>query len=225
MLTDTKKALVCLAVFCQATTGSAWATSTPTSQPGGAFENHSLDGWAERSFEGNTHYELIREGNLNVLKGHTQGAASILYREEVIDLEDTPIIHWSWKVDRTYADIDEQSRSGDDFPARLYVVAQTGFLPWETVAINYVWASAAAIGDIWTNPYTEKAKMVAIQSGDMDVGSWTRHSRNVADDFRQLFGEEVRKLSGYAVMVDGDNTQMEANAWFGQISFAATSQP
>lgn len=184
-----------------------------------AFSTGSLDGWKERSFAGNTDYRIVRKRGVNVLKGHTQSQASILYREEKINLISTPIVNWSWKVDRTYSDIDEKSTQGDDFPARLYVVAKTGFLPWETLAINYVWASQAARGDAWRNPYTDKAVMIAIESGNDRVGEWTVHSRNVAQDFKDHFGIQIEELSGYAVMVDGDNAQREATGWFGKIAF------
>jgi len=195
------------------------AMSVTASKATGSFAAKSLDAWSERSFNGNTDYQLIEDNGLRVLKGHTQGKASILYREQMIDLTRNPMIHWSWKVDRTYMNIDEQAREGDDFPARLYVVAQVGFLPWETLAINYVWASQTAEGESWTNPHTSKAKMIAVQSGNTHVGSWTVQSRNVAEDFKTHFGMDIKKLSGFAVMVDGDNGGREATAWFGEIAF------
>lgn len=190
------------------------------STPAGPFARHSLEDWTERSFDGNTQYELVDERGVRVLKGHTEGQASILFHKSEIDLRSNPIMHWSWKVDRTYLDIDEKSRDGDDFPARLYVVAKTGFLPWETVAINYVWASTIPVGESWINPFTQKAIMVAVQSGDSHVGTWVSHSRDVAADFKQLFNIDIDKLTGYAVMVDGDNANKEATAWFGEIKFS-----
>ncbi|MFK7860112.1 MAG: DUF3047 domain-containing protein [Granulosicoccus sp.] len=203
----------------QTQAATALVSDTPISE----FPDTTLENWSERSFDGNTHYELIEVEGFRVLMAHTQKQASILYREETIDLKKTPVINWAWKVDRTYMHIDEQTRAGDDFPARLYVVAQVGFLPWETLAINYVWASAVAVGETWFNPFSDKAKMVAIQSGDTHVGKWTRHSRNVAMDFKTLFNQELQEIKGYAVMVDGDNAQLEATAWFGEITFNARS--
>ncbi|MFK7856944.1 MAG: DUF3047 domain-containing protein [Granulosicoccus sp.] len=194
--------------------------STTVSQASGPFAIDSLADWSERSFKGKTDYQLVDDAGVQVLKGHTQGNASILYREQAVDLLKNPVINWSWKIDRTYRDIDEQAPEGDDFPARLYVVAQIGFLPWETVAINYVWASESAKGDSWTNPYTEKAKMIAVQSGDSHAGSWTHQSRNVAEDFQTYFDLDIKELSGFAVMVDGDNGMREATAWFGEIGFS-----
>lgn len=194
-------------------------------KPSGDFATESLAGWEERSFEGNTDYELITDSGVRVLKGHTQGAASILYREQSIDLHKTPIVEWSWKTDRTYQGIDERERSGDDFTARLYVVAQTGFLPWESLAINYIWSSSAPIDDSWANPYTNKARMVVVQSGDSLVGSWTHQRRNVFEDFKRLFNQEIDKIDGYAVMVDGDNTGSEAITLFGEIKFNNNRDP
>lgn len=144
-----------------------------------------------------------------------------LYKEQNVDLKNTPVIEWSWKVDRTYEGIDEQSRNGDDFPARLYVVARTGFLPWDTLAINYVWSADAPLGDSWANPFTSKAQMVVVQTGNQHVGDWVRQQRNVAEDFQTYFNTSITDLSGYAVMVDGDNANREASAWFGQIHFSA----
>lgn len=191
------------------------------SGPVGDFATSDLNGWDERSFKGNTDYQLEEDNGVRVLRGETRGQASILYREQKVDLESTPIVEWSWKVNGTYPGIDERSRNGDDFPARLYVVAKTGFLPWDTVALNYVWSSQSPLGEAWPNPFTDKAHMVVVQTGEEHVGDWVGQRRNVAEDFRQYFDIDVSKLSGYAVMVDGDNAQRDGTAWFGEIRFSA----
>lgn len=200
--------------------GLAGSAHSDTHTPPGVFSNGSLDGWSERSFEGNSVYELVDDNGVKVLKGYTDKQASIFYREQSVDLARTPVINWSWKVDRIFKDINEKERSGDDFPARLYVVAKTGLLPWDTLAINYVWSSQLPIDDSWPNPFTDKAQMVVIQTGDTDVGKWTTHSRNVAEDFKSLFNKDIDEINGFAVMVDGDNARKEATAWFGEISFS-----
>ena len=198
---------------------SSHASAVISNQPSGAFSTNALDGWAENSFAGNTDYELVDDGEISVLRGHTQGEASVLYREADIDLTKTPIINWSWKIDHIYNDINEHTKEGDDFPARLYVVVKTGFLPWETLAINYVWASHTPVGVSWYNPFTDKAIMVAVQSGDENAGKWSVHSRNVIEDFKTLFDLDTTEINGYAVMVDGDNSSKDGTAWFGEIDF------
>ena len=185
------------------------------------FPESSLSRWQERSFDGDTDYRLVEEDGVSVLRGRTDGAASILYRERRIDLERTPVLEWSWKVDRVYTAIEERTRGGDDFPARLYVVVRTGLFPWQTLAINYVWAAEAAPGESWPNPFTDKAVMIAVRSGADEVGRWVRERRDVAADFRAAFGERVTAIDGYAVMVDGDNGDRAATAWFGDLGFVA----
>ncbi len=187
----------------------------------GNFPDADLHTWSEKSFSGNTDYKIVDSDGLRVLQASTEGQASVLYKEESIDLASTPWLDWSWRIDRTYPEIDEQTRDGDDFPARLYVVAQIGFLPWESVAINYVWASNVPTGTVWPNPHTDKAVMIAVQSGDSHVGEWIHQRRNVAEDFANAFDIPIETLNGYAVMVDGDNSNQEATAWFGNIGFAA----
>jgi len=207
------------ALLLTASINLAHAQSAIPHEKVGPFADDTLEGWEERSFVGNTDYQLVDDNGTQVLQGHTQKQASILYREQTIDVTKTPVVSWSWKIDRTFGDINELTKAGDDFPARLYVVVRTGFLPWESLAINYVWSSNQPIDQVWTNPFTDKAKMIAVQTGDEQVGQWVRQSRNVAQDFKDLYDLDVTEIDGFAVMVDGDNSGSEAVSLFGQISF------
>lgn len=177
-----------------------------------------LRNWKERSFKGNTDYAHDGTG----IRGETQGAASVLYREESVDVSKTPILKWRWKISNTYGlEHDEQSKSGDDYPARLYVVVKTGFLPWQTLALNYVWSSNQPVDSSWKNAYTDKAMMIVVDSGDEKANLWQSHQRDVVADFREFYGVDVDELDGYAIMVDGDNTGKSATAWFDGIEFVA----
>jgi len=98
-----------------------------------------------------------------------------------------------------YEGIDELTKAGDDFPARLYVTARTGFLPWEVIAINYVWSSNQTIGTGWMSPYTKKSFMVAVQTGSAQTGEWTAQRRNIVEDFKTFFNTDITELVGYAL--------------------------
>lgn len=189
--------------------------------PAKAFPYDSLAQWREKSFVGNTRYELHDDAGMTVLKATAHNSASVLYRKHVIDLTSTPVLEWSWKIESIYADINELTKAGDDFPARLYVTAKTGALPWQTIAINYVWSSNQPIDSNWANPYTEKSIMVSVESGESKVGHWVNQRRNVAKDFKTLFNIDIKRLSGYAVMVDGDNSSQNGTAYFGNIEFVS----
>ena len=112
---------------------------------------------------------------------------------------------------------DERVKAGDDFTARVYVVAPGRGWFGQPLAICYVWAGKAPVGADWPNPFTSNVRMVAVESGPAHAGQWRSYRRNVREDFRRLFGREVDRLEGVAVMTDADNSRQRARAWYGDI--------
>lgn len=188
----------------------------------GGFSASDVSGWTEKSFEGHTQYELVRDRELNktVLRAHTQGAASGRFRKVTVDLSRTPVLRWSWKIEKPYSNIDEATKAGDDFPVRIYVVVERGFLGLSTRALNYVWAANKPVGTSWPNPFTSQAQMLAVNSGAADAGKWVSHKRNVRDDLKAAFGEDFTEIHVVAIMTDGDNSGQHARSWYGDISFS-----
>jgi len=185
------------------------------------FPDATLDDWQQREFEGRTDYALQHQDGKPVLVATADGTASVLYRERELDVTRQPMLQWSWSVDDVYDDIQEMTRAGDDFPARLYIVVRNGFLPWDTLALNYVWGSQVESGTAWTSPYTDKAHMIAVRAGRDRAGDWVCESRDVVADFQAAFGVTIDRIDGYAIMVDGDNGDRRARARFGDIAFRA----
>ncbi len=183
------------------------------------FTDTSLEAWKERKFAGSTRYRLVEKDGIRALEATSDGSASILYRKEKIDLAVTPTLRWWWRVDTLFDGIDQQRKDGDDFPARLYVVARLGPLPWNTLALNYVWTTSIPAGTVWHNPFTEKAAMIAVRSGPADLGHWVVQERNLVEDFQSAFGRAIDEIAGYAVMTDGDNSGQRATSWFGEMRF------
>lgn len=174
--------------------------------------------WEEKEFEGETRYRVVEMGGRRVLEAESAATASSLYLEREIDLRATPVLEWRWRIEKPLAVADERSKEGDDFAARVYAVAPGEGWFSLPIAINYVWASAAQVGDTWPNPYTSNVMMVAMDSGARDAGTWRTHRRDMRADFRRLFGREVDELEGIAVMTDSDNSGLSARAWYGEIA-------
>ncbi len=192
----------------------------------GAFSESSLAGWEAEVFSGRTQYDLVEEPEVGtVLHARCSDAASGLWRRIEVDLRETPVLEWSWRVDQTFSGIDETVRAGDDYPARVYVVVDGGWRRWRTRAINYVWASEKPAGADWPNAYASQARMLAVRSGSPEVaGQWRRESRNVREDFRRYHGRDVEQIDAVAIMTDCDDTGGEAEAWYGDIRFIASPQ-
>ena len=188
----------------------------------GAFSSGDLAGWEDKSFKGQTRYELVPgPDGKTVLQASTDGAASGRFRKVRVDLAKTPVLNWSWKVDAPYRDNDESTKSGDDFPVRVYVVVERGPLGMLTRALNYVWASSKPVGARWPNPFTGQAMMLAVDSGAAKAGAWVSHKRNARDDLRAAFGDDIGEIHAVAVMTDGDNGNRRARAWYGDIFFTS----
>jgi hypothetical protein len=182
----------------------------------GKFSSNDLTGWKDEIFKGKTAYTLTREDGRNVLKAHSEKAASGLLMKVKLDSRDYPVLAWSWKVDHTLKKEDVTRKSGDDFAARVYVVFPRTFF-WQTRAINYVWAAKLPKGSSVPSPYTSKALIVAIESGDEKAGQWVSEERNYYEDYRKLFGEDPPKLGAVAIMTDTDDTGDEVTAYYGDI--------
>ena len=176
-------------------------------------------GWEIEEFEGETRYRVLRMDGQRVLEADSDATASSLYLEQEIDIGATPILEWSWRIEKPLAVDDERIKAGDDFAVRVYVVAPGERMFALPRAISYVWANQAEVGESWPNPFTSKVMMVAVDAGHAEAGTWRTHRRDVRADFLRLFDMEVDELEGIAVMTDTDNCGQSARAWYGEMAF------
>ena len=189
--------------------------------PIGRFSQQDLTVWKEKSFAGQTRYTFAEDEGRRVLKADSRVAASGLYNETRIDLSATPFLNWSWKINNILKGIDEKTKSGDDFPARVYVVVSGGLQFWKTRSLVYVWSSTQPQNSAWENPFTGNARHIAVRSGASEVGQWLTEKRNVREDFKRVFGEDIQAIDAVAIMTDTDNSGQQAVAWYGDIYFSA----
>ena len=198
------------------------------------------DGWKPLTFKKiprHTSYEVVRDGGVTIVKAVSEASASGLIKPVLIDPKEFPIVRWRWKVDNVLQQSDVTRREGDDFPVRLYITfeynpdrvsfgkklkfkaGQALFGDIPIAALNYIWDTKTPVGTIVENAYTDFAKMVVIESGPRNVGMWIDEERNIYEDYKKAFGEEPPKINGVAIMSDTDNTEEQATAYYGDISF------
>lgn len=186
-----------------------------------------LDG-SVREFAQPTEYRLADSGEtgadhtaVQALCREEQASALVIERE--ISLEETPILEWRWRVDSIYQNLDETEKSGDDYPARIYVVAER-WPRFRSRAINYVWSSSQPKGESWENAFASQFQMVAVQSGEANVGQWITERRDVLADFSRLHGIAPDTVDALAIMTDCDNTGQQASAWYGPVRWLSDEQ-
>lgn len=187
----------------------------------GNFSHNSLEGWETHRFKGETHYRLQLAEGKTVLHADSQDAASGLFKEQRIDLRQTPFLNWSWRVDKPLRGLDEQSKAGDDYAARIYVVVRGGWAFWQTRAINYVWAGSSAQGKVWPNAFAgEHAMMLALRDAQTPLNLWQSEKRNLRDDFKRLTGADIVSIDAIAIMTDTDNSAGQTASDYGDIWFS-----
>jgi len=184
----------------------------------GNFSGGDLEDWQSKSFQGMTRYRLVVQEGRQVLEAESQRAASGLVREIRVDLEKRPNLNWSWRVNNVLTGIDERTKTGDDYPARVYVIVSGGIAFWRTRTLIYVWSSLQPTGSMWKNAYTDNACVMALQSGK--AAGWVSERRNVRADLNRCFDDDITAIDAVAIMTDTDNSQQEATAWYGDIFFS-----
>jgi hypothetical protein len=185
-----------------------------------------------------TRYELVDAGG--ALRADSQCAASgLLLPLDAVDLRATPRLRWRWKVEKPIdAALDERSKSGDDFAARVYVAF--AFEPeragvWERArrrlgaalygedlpgsALNYVWSRGEPAGASWPNPFVPSSVMVSLGAGAMD--GWRVEEVDLLADYARLFGAEAPVPLFLALMTDTDGTCAEARAFYADFRLLA----
>ena len=184
------------------------------------FATEGIAGWDVKSFKGMTEYSLVQESGKTVVKAHSVGAASGLFKKVKLDPVRFRHLRWSWKIAATITNGNEKTKGGDDYAARVYVVFPGRFF-WQTKAINYIWANRLPKGAHIPNAFTANAMMLAVESGSENRGIGVMEERDVLADYRRLFAEEPREIGAIAIMTDTDNTGNEATAWYGDISISS----
>lgn len=203
-------------------TGSVWTLAASSVQrivP--VLASADVSAWQPWDFSGETRYTPVEIDDRRAVKAVSDSAASGLYRKITIDLNETPVLHWSWRVDNTFGDINERTKEGDDYPARVYVLATHPVYFWRSRALNYVWSSAQPQGSDWPNAYSDNVRVIALRSGATGLGEWRKEQRNVREDFERYFGKDVRYVDAVAFMTDTDNTGRRAVTFYGDLYFAA----
>ena len=174
-----------------------------------------------RGADNKTIYTVGSNANGNFLKAIANNGASGLGKEVKIDLNKTPFINITWKIEKDLSGIKEDTKKGHDFAARVFAVKKTGATPLSNRAINYVFSSNNEIGKNWSSPYTKKSVDNVLASTKDNLNEWVTVKANVKEDFKKFHNLDINELDGLAIMSDTDNSKMKAIAYYQNIYFSS----
>jgi len=184
------------------------------------FQEHFERGlgpeWKKVEFEGETQYRIEKEGTNSVLRGTAQNAATGLAVKFDGFNPQGAMLSWRWKIDKIPPGGSEDKKATFDHTARLFVAFKTRLGPPRT--INYVWANNVPAGKTFHHPSSGRGRFIVLNSGNEGAGKWHTFNRNIAEDWRVLFGnDEPPEIVSLGFMTDSDGTKSTVTGWYDDI--------
>ena len=174
-----------------------------------------------RGSDNNTSYTVGSNENGNFLKAVADNAASGLGKEVKIDLNKTPFINITWKIEKDLQGINENTKKGHDFAARVFAVKKTGATPLSNRAMNYVFSSNRDINTYHPSPFTKKSIDYALSTTKENFNEWVTVKVNVKEHFKKFHDLDLDKINGIAIMSDTDNSKLNSVAYYQNIYFSS----
>ena len=174
-----------------------------------------------RGADSKTQYFLGSNENGNFLKAVADNAASGLGKEIKIDLNKTPYLNITWKVEKDLRGINEKSKKGHDYAARVFVVKKTGATALSNRAMNYVFSSNEEVNNSHPSPYTKKSIDFVLSTTIDNLNEWVTVKANVKNHFKQFHDLDVNEINGVAIMADTDNSKLRSIAYYQNIYFSS----
>lgn len=185
-------------------------------------------GWELKKKTGTADYALIEDGDGRALRLRSRSSSFALQTEVDIDLTQTPILQWRWKVAELPQGADFRDSARDDQAAQLFVMFSPDVLRTEVIA--YIWDSTAPKGTIAEPTFPPvypvlRIRAVVVESGEANKGKWMTVTRNVAEDYKKLFGGDVDHISGIRIQINSQHTKSRAESYWGYVKMKAQPRP
>lgn len=179
-------------------------------------------GWSElpfleRAFVTIGTLEVVEDAGRRALKLKTETDQHTIIRKKVhVDLHATPVLEWRWKVVTFPRGASLRERSRSDSPA---VVVLAWAKPARVLA--YAWDSSP-VDSRFQNPKQSQVHYIVVRSGEERRGQWLTERRDVAADYRSVFGESpTGGPDEIELSVDSNDTKSVAETLIGEITFVA----
>ena len=136
-----------------------------------------------------------------------------------VNLKETPLLEWSWKVTALPKAGNSCRKATDDQAGQVFVVWPRFPEAVRSQIIGYVWDSTEPVGTTCKSEKTGTVTYVVVRSGPAELGKWLTERRNVAEDYRRIYGAEPDGPSALSVAIDSNDTNSTAESFLGPILF------
>jgi hypothetical protein len=166
-------------------------------------------------------FEIVTDENQRTLRMKSANEASLASRDikGKVDLKQTPILEWSWKVTTLPKNGDSCKKATDDQAAQLYVVWPRFPEAVRSRVLGYVWDTTEPVGTVCKSEKTGTVTYFVIRSGTAELGKWLTERRNVCEDYKKVYNEDCEPPSAVSVAIDSNDTGSTAESFIGAIFF------
>jgi len=173
--------------------------------------------WGKPAYD----FEIVSDDAQPALHLRSKGDSSTISRDlgASVQLNETPILEWRWKVMTLPAGGNACQQSTDDQAAQVYVAWLRAPEAVRSRIIGYVWDSTAPAGTICKSQKTSTVTYVVLRSGSGGLGKWITERRNVVEDFRKIYGEAPDNPTALSLGIDSDDTRSSADSFIGPTVF------
>lgn len=183
-------------------------------------------GWAELVFDDKpaNHFSMNDHRGIDVV---SKGSVSLLKMPVKVDISTKSALHWRWCLAEGAPATPLSIKGADDRSLAIYVafpfVAEeaTAFERMERRIVEatigkdapgrvlmYVWGGEAKRGTLVDSPYLGKSGMMKIlRPADTPSNRWFQESINIAEDYREFFGNPPPNTLYIGISADTDDTQ------------------
>lgn len=185
------------------------------------FESGLKPAWQKVEFTGETKHSIQKDGTNSFLQAVAESSSSGL----AVKLDAVPAegatLSWKWRIDKIPPGGSDNDIKTFDHTGRLFVAFKTFLGPPRT--INYVWANQAAIGSTFHHPNSGRSRFIVLQSGNQRAGQWLSEQRNIAADWKALFGDDdPPEIVSVGFMTDSDGTKSTVTGSYDDIELSSS---
>lgn len=147
-----------------------------------------------------------------------------LKKEISFDIRKYPYFFWRWRATVLPKGGDVRKRETDDQAGQIYVIFPKFPAMINSRSVGYIWDSQAPVGFSGTSTAYSKMKYVVLQSGSSKLNQWLAESRNVYEDYKNLFKEEPPLVGGVLIYINSQYTKSSAACDYTEIFFSSSPQ-
>ncbi|MDD5698311.1 MAG: DUF3047 domain-containing protein [Victivallaceae bacterium] len=162
-------------------------------------------------------------GVLKIVADRATGAV-FFKLSAMVDLTQTPIMRWRWRVNKFPAGGDGRKIARDDQAIVIYVGANDWMIK---KSVAYRWETETPQGCEGCVNYaggTVKVKWFCLRNRHSGAGKWVIEERNIAEDFKKAFGF-IPKDFVLSVGANSQHTKSESLAYLDYIEFLPLEEP